>query len=116
MPLTRSKDILDQDLHGAGGGKLGTIRETFVDLDTGRLEFVIVEENGLLGGSGRYHPVPWSIVRYDPMAKEFRAEIAKDQFKASPSYDRSQIGSADYAWDEQSIRYFDAPSDVIVRP
>lgn len=116
MPLTRSKDILDQDLIGTGDSKLGAIRETFVDLDTGRIEFLVVEAGGLLGGSGKYHPVPWSIVRYDPMAKEFRAEITKDQFKGSPSYDRAQIGSADYAWDEQSNRYFDAPSDVVVRP
>lgn len=114
MPLTRSKDILDQDLIGQGGAKLGVIRETFVDLDTGRIEFLIVEAPGLMGGSGKYHPVPWAIVRYEPMAKEFHADVAKDRFKASPSYDRAQIGSADYAWDEQSNRYFDAASDVTV--
>ena len=69
MPLTKSKDILDQDLIGQGGAKLGVIRETFVDLDTGLIEFLIVEAPGLIGGSGKYHPVPWSIVRYEPMAK-----------------------------------------------
>ncbi|WP_157038990.1 PRC-barrel domain-containing protein [Caulobacter segnis] len=116
MPLTKSKDILDQELIGQGGAKLGHIRETFVDLDTGRIAFVVVEAPGLLGGSGRYHPVPWSIVRYDPMAKTFHADVEKDRFKGSPSYDRAQIGSADYAWDEQSNRYFDAPSDVFVAP
>ena len=113
MPLTKSKDILDQDLIGEGGAKLGVIRETFVDLDTGRIEFLIVEAPGLLGGSGKYHPVPWSLVRHDPMAKTFHAEVSKDRFKASPSYDRTQIGSVDYAWDEQSIRYFDVPTDVV---
>ncbi len=116
MPLTKSHDILGEDLIGQGGGKLGAIRETFVDLDTGRIEFLVVEAVGLLGGSGKYHPVPWSIVRYDPMAKEFRAGISKDQFKGSPSYDRAQIGSADYAWDEQSNRYYDVSSDVVVAP
>ena len=114
MPLTRSKDILDQDLIGQDGAKLGVIRETFVDLDTGRIEFLIVETPGLMGGSGKYHPVPWTIVRYEPRAKEFHADIAKDRFKSSPSYDRAQIASADYAWDEQSNRYFDAAPDVTV--
>ena len=113
MPLTRSKDILGEDLLGAHGGKLGTIAETFVDLDTGRIEFLVVEGAGLLGGSGRYHPVPWSIVRYDPMAKTYQVDVSKDRFKASPSYDRAQIASADYAWDEQSIRYYDAPADIV---
>jgi sporulation protein YlmC with PRC-barrel domain len=116
MPLTKSKDILDQDLIGQGGAKLGVIRETFVDLDTGRIEFLVVEAPGLIGGSGRYHPVPWTIVHYEPMAKVFQADVSKDQFKGSPSYDRTQIGSLDYAWDEQSNRYFDAGSDVTVPP
>lgn len=114
MPLTRSKDILDQDLIGEGGAKLGVIRETFVDLDTGRIEFLVVEAPGLLGGSGKYHPVPWAVVRYDPMAKTFHADLSKDRFKGSPAYDRAQINSVDYAWDEQSSRYFDVPSDVRV--
>lgn len=113
MPLTKSKDILDQDLIGEGGAKLGVIRETFVDLDTGRIAFLIVEAPGLIGGSGKYHPVPWPIVRYEPMAKTFQADVSKDRFKGSPSYDRAQIGSAEYAWDEQSNRYFDAVSDVV---
>lgn len=113
MPLTKSKDILDQELIGQGGAKLGHIRETFVDLDTGRIEFLIVEAPGLVGASGKYHPVPWTIVRYDPMAKAFHADVAKDRFKNSPSYDRNQIRSADYAWDDQSNRYFDVPVDVV---
>ncbi|MDR6625357.1 PRC-barrel domain-containing protein [Caulobacter segnis] len=113
MPLTKSKDILDQELVGRDGHKLGHIRETFVDLDTGRIEFLIVEAPGLVGASGKYHPVPWSIVRYDPMAKAFHADVAKDRFKGSPSYDRAQIRSADYAWDEQSNRYFEVPVDVV---
>lgn len=113
MPLTKSKDILDQDLIGQDGAKLGLIRETFVDLDTGRIAFLIVEAPGLLGGSGKYHPVPWAIVRYEPMAKAFRTDLSKDQFKGSPSYDRAQIVSADYAWDEVSSRYFAAADAVL---
>lgn len=116
MPLTKSKDILDQDLIGQGGAKLGVIRETFVDLDTGRIEFLVVEAPGLIGGSGRYHPVPWTIVRYEPMAKTFQTDVSKDRFKSSPSYDRTQIGNMDYAWDEQSNRYFDVGSDGVVPP
>lgn len=113
MPLTRSKDILDQDLMGQDDAKLGLIREVFVDLDTGRIEFLVVEAPGLLGGSGKYHPVPWAIVRYDPMAKTYNADVSKDRFKGSPSYDRDQIRSADYAWDNQSSRYFEVPVDVV---
>ena len=33
---------------------------------------------------------------------------------ASETLPAMQIGSADYAWDEQSNRYFGAESDVVV--
>ena len=42
------------------------------------------------------------------VAKTFQADISKEQFKGSPSYDRSQLANRDYAWDELSERYFNA--------
>ncbi len=30
----------------------------------------------------------------------------KDDFKASPSYDRDQLANSSYGWDEQATRYF----------
>ena len=108
MSLTKSNDILGMDLTGEGGAKLGTVRETFIDLASGQIGYLIVEAPGLLGGSGKYHPVPWLRVRFDPVAKTFQADISKEQFKGSPSYDRSQLANRDYAWDELSERYFNA--------
>ena len=104
--LTKSADVQGKHLTGRDGVKLGTVRELFVDLISGRIEFVIVEAGGLLGSSGKFHPVPWSAVRYDSVAGAFQAERTKDEFKASPSYDRDQLADASYAWHEQSARYF----------
>jgi hypothetical protein len=68
--------------------------------------FVIIEAAGLLRGSGKFHPVPWSAVRYDAVAGQFQVEMTKNDFKASPSYDREQLAGAGYGWDEQATRYF----------
>lgn len=107
--LTKSGGIQGLPVTGLAGAKLGPARELFVDLAAGRIEFLIVEEASLLGSSGKYHPVPWSAVRYDPVAVGFQIEVAKDDFKTSPSYDREQLASASYGWDEQSTRYFATP-------
>jgi len=104
--LTKSADVQGRHLTGLEGVKLGTVRELFVDLASGQVEFLIVEAGGLLGGSGKFHPVPWSAVRYDSVAGVFQAERTKDEFKASPSYDRDQLADAGYAWHEQAARYF----------
>jgi sporulation protein YlmC with PRC-barrel domain len=106
--MIKSADIQGMQVTGAEGTKLGAVRETFVDLTTGRIAFLIVEAAGLLGGSGKFHPVPWSAVRYDTVARAFQVGMAKDHFKASPSYNREQLANPSYAWDEQSSRYFAA--------
>lgn len=104
--LTKSGSIQGLPVTGIENAKLGPARELFVDLIVGRVEFLIVEEASLLGGSGKYHPVPWSAVRYDPVAAGFQIEVTKDAFKASPSYDRDQLANASYGWNEQATRYF----------
>lgn len=98
-------------LTGLDGVKLGTVRELFVDLASGRIEYLIVEAGGLLGGSGKFHPVPWS-ARYDIIAGAFQAERTKDEFKASHIYDRDQLADPSYAWHEQATRFFAPASSV----
>jgi sporulation protein YlmC with PRC-barrel domain len=111
--LTKSADVQGKHLTGRDGVKLGTVREMFVDLASGQVEFLVVEAGGLLSGSGKFHPVPWSAVRYDSVAGAFQAQRTKDEFKASPSYDRDQLADTTYAWHEQATRFFaTTPSDA----
>jgi sporulation protein YlmC with PRC-barrel domain len=104
--MIKSADIQGMQVTGMEGSKLGAVRELFVDLAAGRVDFLIVETAGLLGGSGKFHPVPWAAVRYDVVARTFQVEMNKDDFKASPSYDRDQLANSSYGWDEQATRYF----------
>ena len=109
LNLVKSSDVIGRPLTGQEGRKLGTVRGIYLDLDAGSMEFLIVQAAGLLGGSGKYHPVPSRIARYDSVDRAFQVNIAKDRFKDSPSYDREQLGSASYAWAEQVERFFAAP-------
>lgn len=108
--LTKSGDVQGKRLAGLEGAKLGTVRELFVDLATGAVAFIIVEGHSLLGGSGKFHPVPWATVRYDGVADVFLVEVAKDDFKDSPSYDRDQLANPSIGWPEQAMRYFSSRS------
>jgi len=104
--LTKSANVQGLRLLGRDGVKLGTVREMFLELATGQIAFLVVEGGGLLGGSGKFQPVPWRAVRHDPVAGSFQLAMSKDDFKAAPSYDREQLGASGYAWSEQADRYF----------
>ena len=106
--LTKSGDVQGKHLVGRDDARLGVVRELFLDLASGRIEFLIVEGSGLLGGSGKYHPVPWTVVRYDAVAGDFQVQMTKAAFKDAPSYDRDQLANPSYGWNEQAARYFAA--------
>ena len=106
--LIKSGDVQGMHVVGIDGVKLGSARELFLELPSGQVAFIIVEAAGLLGGSGKFHPAPWSAVRYDAVARHFQVEMTKNDFKASPSYDREQLANPSHGWDEQATRYFTA--------
>jgi len=110
--LTKSADVRGLRLLGRDGVKLGVVREFFVDILNGGVAFLIVEAGGLLGGTGKFHPVPWRSVRYDPVAGSFQLPMGKDEFKAAPSYDREQLGASGYAWSVQAELYFDTAAET----
>ena len=47
--LVKTSDVLKLNVTGREGEKLGVVREAFVDLTSGRVEFLIIEANSLLG-------------------------------------------------------------------
>ena len=108
LNLARFGDVIGLPLTGQEGRKLGTVRDIYLDLAAGSVEFLIVEAVSLLGSSGKYHPVPSSIARYDSVDRSFQVNVSKDRFKQSPSYDREQLSGAGYGWAEQSDRFFSA--------
>jgi sporulation protein YlmC with PRC-barrel domain len=108
--LAKSADLQGKHLLGPKNVRLGTVRETYLDLGSGRVAFLVVEPPSLLLGSGKYQPVPWSAVRYDGVAAAFVCELDKTQFKAAPSYDRDQLANPVYGWPDQVTSYFSAPT------
>ena len=108
----KSGEVQGMRVTGVEGAKLGAARELFVDLVSGQVRFLIVESASLLVGSGKFHPVPWSAVHCDAVAGGFQLKISKDDFKASPSYDRDQLANQSNGWDEQATRYFTPPTMV----
>jgi hypothetical protein len=106
LTIAKSSDVIGVPLTGREGRKLGIVREIYLDLGAGSLEFLIVEAASLLGGSGKYHPVPSRIARYDSVNRSFQVDVPKDRFKESPSYDREQLSGAGYGWAEQAERFF----------
>jgi hypothetical protein len=92
----------------AVGGKLGTIREVYVDRESGAAQVAIIDTGGLFGSGGKFHPIPWRLLRFDAGTGTYATSVTKERLHEAPAYDRDQLNSSSYGWSEQTVRYFDA--------
>jgi hypothetical protein len=106
--MIKTADVLGSPLKDAGEHKLGTIREIFFERRTGQARFVILELSSMFGTGGKFHPVPWNVLRFDEKVEGYVTALTKDMLKNSPAYDRDQLADGGYAWGEQTERYFAA--------
>jgi sporulation protein YlmC with PRC-barrel domain len=105
--LIKSSDLIGKTISNAVGGKLGTIREVYIDRETGAAQFAIIDAGGLFGSGGKFRPIPWRLLRFDPGAGAYATNLTKERIHDAPAYDRDQFSSSSYGWSEQTARYFD---------
>jgi len=105
--LANTADLRGKRVTGLKDANLGDVFDLYIDIATGAVAFVVVQTHSLLGVSGKYQPVPWRALRYDPVSGAFRIQADKAHFKAAPSYDREQLANPAYGWTDQVSQYFD---------
>jgi PRC-barrel domain len=47
------------------GDTLGAIHDLMIDKATGKVAYALMSFGGFLGIGNRYHPLPWSLLKYD---------------------------------------------------
>ncbi len=106
--LIKSQAIVGMHVVDDKGHKVGTIRELFVDQRSGSIRFAVLETGGLFGPGGKFHPVPWRLLRFDDKGESVISSFDRDRLKDAPAYDREQLNSPHYAWGAQTLRHFGA--------
>ncbi|MBE7218148.1 MAG: PRC-barrel domain-containing protein [Caulobacteraceae bacterium] len=110
IPIT---DFTDLVLMDRAGGKLGAIKEAYVDKLSGRIEFIIAATGGFLGVGDKFHPIPFGVLSYNHKPEGYVGAFTKKDLEDAPAYDRDQLGGRQYGWSDSVRRYFD---QLTVRP
>lgn len=85
-------------VYGLGGERLGTIDKVFIDKVSGQAEFATLTFGGVLGIGAKKHPLPWSVLTYDPDVEGFRVDLERRILDEAPSYDDDRLSGADLGW------------------
>ena len=92
------------------GERIGHINDLSIDRDTGQVIYAILSFGGFLHIGERFHPLPWSVLKYDPAEAGYVVPLDKAQLEDAPHYDRSELaelgGRSHQTYGERIFDYY----------
>jgi sporulation protein YlmC with PRC-barrel domain len=79
-------------VYNPDGERLGSVYDVLLDKVSGHADYAILSFGGFLGIGDRYHPLPWSQLRYDTRLGGYVVGLDRAQLEAAPNYDESDLG------------------------
>jgi sporulation protein YlmC with PRC-barrel domain len=89
-PLDRldAKSIIGYEIRNPQGEDLGKVDNIMVNLNSGEVEYVVVEFGSFLGVGGKLFAVPLKELKVDAENKTFTLNRDKEYLKKSPGFDK----------------------------
>jgi len=73
-------------VYNAAGENLGSIHDLMIDKKSGNVAYAIMSFGGFVGIGNDYHPLPWSVLRYDTALGGYVVNLDRAQLEGAPSY------------------------------
>lgn len=93
------------------GEHLGTIEDLMLEKRSGRVAYAVMRFGGFLGIGERYHPLPWSVLDYDPALGGYVVELDRDRLEGAPHFAAHEMPDwSSRDWGRQVDDYWGARS------
>jgi sporulation protein YlmC with PRC-barrel domain len=108
--LIAAEKVEGTDVYNMKGEKLGTIDDIMIDKVSGKAIYAIMSFGGFLGIGEKYHPLPWSTLKYDESKGGYAVNLDKKMLENAPSYDMDEdfLWTPDYG--RRVDKYYNAPT------
>jgi sporulation protein YlmC with PRC-barrel domain len=108
--LVLASRVTGKDVFNKQGERLGQIDDLSVEKVSGRAIYAIMSFGGFLRLNEKFHPIPWSLLDYDPGSDAFVVPLDKAALKDAPYYDMDQLrelgGPGHLAYGERIFGYY----------
>jgi PRC-barrel domain len=84
--LIAANKVEGTDVFNGGGDRVGSIHDLMIDKQSGQVAYAIMSFGGFLGVGNSYHPLPWSLLRYNTNLGGYVVNIEENQLEDAPSY------------------------------
>jgi sporulation protein YlmC with PRC-barrel domain len=106
----RATQVIGTSVKDAGGDKIGKVEDVVLDKLSNNIVFAIVGFGGFLGMGEKYHPIPWTALKYDEREGAYVVPYTREMLEAAPadSIDALVAGNA-MAYRDRTYDYYKAP-------
>lgn len=81
-----AREVNGTEVYNKDGAHLGHIYDIMIDKRTGVVAFALMSFGGFLGLGGRFHPLPWSVLRYDEGSRGYVVDLDRKTLESAPNY------------------------------
>ncbi len=93
--------IIGDKVRNKEGEHLGQIKEIMLNVQTGVIEYYIIEFGGFLGIGEKFFAIPFELLKVDPENQVFIFDQKKETLEKAPGFDKDH-------WPETNIHYYEA--------
>jgi sporulation protein YlmC with PRC-barrel domain len=93
--------IIGDKVHNKQDEHLGTIKDIMLNVNTGEIEYYIIEFGGFLGIGEKFFAIPFRLLTVDPANQLYIFDQTKDELAKAPGFDKDH-------WPETNIHYYNA--------
>ena len=108
MPNQRGRFLTASSLQGdkvvnSRGEHLGEIKEIMLDLESGKIDYIVVEFGGFLGLGVKYFAIPFRLLKLDAANRLFVFEQTREVLEKAPGFDMDH-------WPDTNLHFDDVYS------
>lgn len=89
--LILSSRVEGTPVYNAFGERIGHVDDLSVERKSGRVVYGIMSFGGFLGIGEKFHPIPWSLLDYDPARGGYVVRLDRSILDGAPNYERAEL-------------------------
>jgi len=89
--LILSSRVEGTSVYSKNGDAIGHIDDLSIERTSGKVVYAIMSFGGFLGIGEKFHPIPWSLLDFDPARGGYAVPLDKAELKDAPHYGREEL-------------------------
>lgn len=104
-----SSKVKGTSVYNTAGDKIGHVEDIVLDKMSNNIMFAVLGFGGVLGMGEKYHPVPWSVLDYNPDKGGYIVPMSQDVLEQAPTTRLEDVTKDDSELRTRTYDFYKAP-------